>query len=78
MKIRVYSCLFLLSVLSVVHAQQSVTSATLSGRVEDVRGASINGASVLATHHETNQQQSTTTDSEGRYRFLTFAPAPTI
>ena len=69
MKIRVYSCLFLLSVLSVVHAQQSVTSATLSGRVEDVRGASINGASVLATHHETNQQQSTTTGSEGRYRF---------
>ena len=69
MKIRVYPCLVLLSVLSVVHAQQSVTSGTLSGRVEDASGASINGASVVATHLETNQHLATTSDPEGRYRF---------
>ncbi|HEX5873364.1 MAG TPA: carboxypeptidase regulatory-like domain-containing protein [Pyrinomonadaceae bacterium] len=69
MKIRVYLCLVLLSAISVAHAQQSVTSGTLSGRVEDASGASINGASVVATHLETNQHLATTSDSEGRYRF---------
>src|SRR5688500_1518445 len=69
MKIRVYTCLVLLSVLSVVNAQQNVTSATLSGRIEDTRGASVNGASVVATHLETKQQLTTDSDQEGRFRF---------
>ena len=50
-------------------AQQNVTSATLSGRVEDARGAVVSGANLIATHIETNQQQTATTDHEGRYRF---------
>jgi hypothetical protein len=70
MNIRVYLC-FVLLLLSpaIINAQQSVTSGTLSGRVEDASGASINGASVVATHVETNQHLATTSDSEGRYRF---------
>ena len=50
-------------------AQHNVTSATLSGRIEDTSGAVVSGASVTATHHETNQQLNTTSDLEGRYRF---------
>lgn len=50
-------------------AQQSVTSATLSGRIEDSSGAVVSGASVTATHVETNHQLTTTSDDEGRYRF---------
>ena len=50
-------------------AQQNVTSATLSGRVEDLRGAVISGANVVATHLDTNQQQTATSDDEGRFRF---------
>src|ERR1051325_1773621 len=50
-------------------AQQNVTSATLSGRIEDARGAVVSGASVTATHIETNQQLTTTSDREGHYRF---------
>jgi len=50
-------------------AQQSVTSATLSGRIEDTSGASVSGASVVATHLETNQHTETTSDQEGRFRF---------
>lgn len=50
-------------------AQQNVTSATLSGRVEDTQGAVVSGANLVATHIETNQQQTATTDEEGRYRF---------
>jgi Carboxypeptidase regulatory-like domain/TonB dependent receptor len=70
MKIRLYLCfvvLFLTPGLSV--AQQSVTSATLSGRIEDASGASVGGANIMATHLETNQQQITTSDHDGRYRF---------
>ncbi|HVI73056.1 MAG TPA: carboxypeptidase regulatory-like domain-containing protein, partial [Pyrinomonadaceae bacterium] len=50
-------------------AQQSVTSATLSGRIEDSSGASVSGANVVATHLETNQHIETTSDREGRFRF---------
>lgn len=50
-------------------AQQTVTSATLSGRVQDARAAAIAGASVTATNLATNQAQTATTNSDGRYRF---------
>jgi hypothetical protein len=51
-------------------AQQSVTSATLSGHVEDANGAAINGASVTATNLDRNQSATTTSDSQGRFRFV--------
>jgi len=64
-------CICLMLLLSGVgRTQQNVTSATLSGRIEDATGAVVSGASVTAMHHETNQQLTTTTDHEGRYRFL--------
>ncbi len=50
-------------------AQQSVTSATLSGRVSDADDAAVGGASVTATNLDTNQKQTATSDEEGRYRF---------
>jgi hypothetical protein len=50
-------------------AQQNVTSATLSGAVEDLNGASIAGATVTATNIETNQQRTTNSDRDGRFRF---------
>ena len=59
--------LFVFSCLCV--AKQSVTSATLSGRIEDTSGASVSGANVVATHVETNQHVETTSDHEGRFRF---------
>jgi Carboxypeptidase regulatory-like domain/TonB dependent receptor len=72
MKSRIPICLlpFLLLVCAAVcAAQQNVTSATLSGRVEDAQGAVVSGANLIATHVETNQQQTATSDHEGRYRF---------
>lgn len=50
-------------------AQQNVSSATLSGRVEDVSGAAVSGANVVVNNLETNQQQTGVTDEEGRYKF---------
>jgi hypothetical protein len=50
-------------------AQQTVTSATLSGLVQDLSGASVTDAVLTATSLETNQKQLATTDLDGRYRF---------
>src|SRR5215208_7050920 len=50
-------------------AQQSVTSATVSGHILDANDAVVNGAFVTATNLETNQKQTVTSDEEGRYRF---------
>src|SRR5262249_20917686 len=70
MKIRVYLCsAFIFLYAGLCAAQQSVTSATLSGRIEDAQGAFVSGASVTATNLETQQQLNTTSDNEGRYRF---------
>jgi len=64
------SCICLMLLLSgVCRAQQNVTSATLSGRIEDASGAVVNGATVTTTNRETNQRLTTTSDHEGRYRF---------
>lgn len=51
-------------------AQQAVTSATLSGRIEDSGGAVVSGAIVTATDAERNIKTSTMSDAEGRFRFL--------
>src|SRR5215212_3444034 len=70
MGIRPYLCSVLVFACSgLCAAQQNVTSATLSGRIEDARGAVVSGASVTATHLGTNQQLNTSSDDEGRYRF---------
>lgn len=70
MKIRVYLCsalIFLCAGLAM--GQQNVTSASLTGSIQDAQGAVVNGANVTAKNLETNQQTTTTSDGEGRYRF---------
>ncbi|HEY0005358.1 MAG TPA: carboxypeptidase regulatory-like domain-containing protein [Pyrinomonadaceae bacterium] len=54
---------------SLVQAQQAVTSAVLSGRVEDAGGALVSGALVTLTSLETNRKWTSETDETGRYRF---------
>lgn len=51
-------------------AQQSVTTATLSGHVEDMSGAAVSGASITITNLGTNRSQLAVADEEGRFRFL--------
>ena len=54
---------------AVARAQSAVTSATLSGRVEDVNGAALPGVLLTAANVETGQEQSVVSDEAGRYRF---------
>ena len=70
MKARVFLCtalIFLCAGLAL--AQQNVTSATLTGSIQDASGAVVRGATVSTRNIETNQQTTTTSDSDGRYRF---------
>src|ERR1044071_2645272 len=67
--IYLYAALLVFITRGLGAAQQSVTSGTLSGRIEDETGAVVSGVTVTATHLETNQQLTTTSDVEGRYRF---------
>jgi hypothetical protein len=64
----------LLADISTVFGQQGVTSATLTGTVEDASGAAVSGATVEVTNLEKNQASKTTSDSHGHYR-LTYLPA---
>ena len=61
--------LCVLSGASAARAQQTITSATLGGIVEDANGATVPGALVTATNVETNQSRTSAADAEGRYKF---------
>jgi len=64
-------CALLLCALLVngVHAQQTITSAALSGRVEDAAGAVVKDACITARNLETNSTHMCNCDSSGSFRF---------
>ncbi|HEX6285697.1 MAG TPA: carboxypeptidase regulatory-like domain-containing protein, partial [Pyrinomonadaceae bacterium] len=68
-RVLIVSIFLVVSLPVAVIAQQNVTSGSLTGRIEDSRGAVISGAKVTATNIETSQRLTTSTDQEGRYRF---------
>jgi len=63
-----FLCVFL-CLASVGVPQETVNSASVSGRVTDPSGKVVQGAEVIARHRETNLVRNTTTDVEGRFRF---------
>src|SRR6266481_3985401 len=60
-------CCLLLSISA--SAQETVNSASVSGRVLDPQGAVVPGALVVALQTQTNIQTETVTDRDGRFRF---------
>jgi len=58
------------------HAFAQVTNATLSGHVEDERGAAIPAAIVTSTNLDKNQTWTVTSDEQGRYSFLYLPAGP--
>jgi hypothetical protein len=65
----VFAVALLTSVGGNVAAQQTVTSATLSGRVKDATDASVRSANIEAINLETNQHAIVISDSDGKFRF---------
>ncbi len=71
MGVRVLALAVLLisSTSDVLRAQETVNYASISGGVTDPSGAVVTGADITARQIDTNVTSSTTTDSEGRFRF---------
>ncbi len=61
--------LFLFACVPLLQAQQTINNASLSGRVTDPTGAVVQHALVIAKQVTTNIVKSTSTDTEGRFRF---------
>jgi Carboxypeptidase regulatory-like domain/TonB dependent receptor len=65
----IYKYLYLLLLsAAVLGAQDTITFASISGRVTDPSGAVVEGAHVSARHRDTNRTSATLTDNEGRFR----------
>ena len=62
-------CLFLSSIPAPAFAQETLNSASVSGRVLDPQGAVVPGALVVALQTQTHVQSETVTDQDGRFRF---------
>jgi hypothetical protein len=62
-------CWLLLWSAAAATAQETVNTATVSGRVTDAQNAVLPGATVVAREVDTNVSRETTTDGEGRFRF---------
>ena len=50
-------------------AQETISAASVSGRVIDAQHAVVPGAQVVARQIETNVKTETVTDQDGRFRF---------
>src|SRR5450432_992091 len=71
-RISVAKCVLGLAVLlstRTAFPQESVNSASVSGRVTDPSGAAVEGADVTARQTETNAMSALRTDRDGRFRF---------
>lgn len=58
-----------LAMVRPAHAQETISYASVSGRVTDPQGAVVPGAHVTARQLDTNITAETATDSDGRFRF---------
>ncbi len=65
----VFACVCCICFGMVSFAQETVTSASVSGRVVDPQGAVVPGALVIALDTDTSVQSETVTGSDGRFRF---------
>src|SRR4051794_34939435 len=66
--VTVFACCAVLSTRA-LHAQETINSASVSGRVADSQGGVLPGAQVTARHTDTGIAAQTVADGEGRFRF---------
>src|SRR5438874_11382235 len=65
----VFACVCSLFISLSAFAQETVNSASVSGRVVDPQGAVVPGALVVALQTQTHIQSETVTGPDGRFRF---------
>src|SRR5204863_6562791 len=64
-----FACVCSLFISLAAFAQETINSASVSGRVVDPQGAVVPGALVVALQTQTNIQSETVTGPDGRFRF---------
>jgi hypothetical protein len=64
-----FALTLLLILPTLLRAQESITHASVTGRVLDLSGAFVSHSTVTATELATNQTSTTQTDEQGRFRF---------
>jgi hypothetical protein len=69
LRIGLVALLVVLSIGSIVFAQQTIDVASVSGRVNDASGAVIPGALITVKQLETNVVSTAVSDEDGRFRF---------
>jgi outer membrane receptor protein involved in Fe transport len=72
---RLVAAVVLLAALP-VNAQQTVATATVTGRLMDGQGAPLKGVAVELVQTDTNRRQTTATDARGRFRFSSIPVGP--
>lgn len=72
--LRIGFCLIVLSMSSLGIFAQDITSGTIQGTVSDEQGSSVAGATVEAKNTATNFSKAFTTESDGRFVFLSMPP----
>src|SRR3954467_8683692 len=65
----VFACVCSLLISVPAFAQETLNSASVSGRVIDPQGAVVPGALVVALHTQTHIHSETVTGPDGRFRF---------
>ena len=73
----VFACVWCLWIGAAAFAQETVNSASVSGRVIDPQGAVVPGALVVALNKDTKIQSESVTGSDGRFRFSYLRVGPT-
>lgn len=74
MKFLRYSFLLTTFVFLANLAQGQITTSSIDGRITDVKGDGLIGATVVFIHQPTGTRYGTTTDTDGRYRIFNMTP----
>ncbi len=71
---RHFLALFSILVFVLAMSAQDLDEVTISGRIADINGQSIAGASVTATEVQSGVERTVTTNDEGRFRIIELRP----
>ncbi len=70
----IFACALLVFAFGLCVFAQDLDDVTVAGRIADINGLAVVGASVTATSVETGEARTVVTDDEGRYRIVKLKP----
>lgn len=71
---RGFACFFCVAAFAIAALAQDLDTVTVTGKVTDVNGLAVVGATVTATSAETGAERTVVTDDDGRYKIVQLKP----